>query len=164
MRNTNKQLLSGQAMLSLPNRECLVWPADPDTCPIGIVSNTQDLPASGQDSFFETDLSWLRLQYPAGARPPTTDPSKIVPICEAGTVCVTICFLLVDLHLYLLWLLVTRASLLGARTLLGTPGLTTRNKKLLVPKGIATRSKDATRDSWPYYQEQEAISTKGHRY
>ena len=25
------------------------------------------------------------------------------------------------------------------------------NKKLLVAKGIATRSKDATRGSWPYY-------------
>ena len=36
--------------------------------------------------------------------------------------------------------IVTRASLLGARTLLGPPGLTTRNKKLLGTKGIATRS------------------------
>ena len=26
-----------------------------------------------------------------------------------------------------------------------------RNKKLLVTKGIATRSKDATGSSWPYY-------------
>ena len=26
-----------------------------------------------------------------------------------------------------------------------------RNKKLLVTKGIATRSKDATSSSWPYY-------------
>ena len=44
-----------------------------------------------------------------------------------------------------LWtLLVTRASLLVA------PGLTS-NKKLLGAKGIATRSKDATRGSWPYY-------------
>ena len=34
---------------------------------------------------------------------------------------------------------------LGARTLLGPPGLTTRSKKLLGAKGIATRSKDATR-------------------
>ena len=34
---------------------------------------------------------------------------------------------------------------LGARTLLGAPGLTTRSKKLLGTKGIATRSKDATR-------------------
>ena len=34
--------------------------------------------------------------------------------------------------------------LLGARTLLGAPGLTTSNKKLLGAKGIATRSKDAT--------------------
>ena len=41
--------------------------------------------------------------------------------------------------------------LLGARTLLGAPGLTTRNKKLLGAPGIATRSKDATR-------------SKGHRY
>ena len=32
----------------------------------------------------------------------------------------------------------------GARTLLVAPGLTTRNKKLLVSKGIATRSQDAT--------------------
>ena len=31
--------------------------------------------------------------------------------------------------------------LLGARTLLGAPGLTTRNKKLLGAPGIATRSK-----------------------
>ena len=31
-------------------------------------------------------------------------------------------------------------GLLGARTLLGAPGLTTRSKKLLVTKGIATRS------------------------
>ena len=31
-----------------------------------------------------------------------------------------------------------RASLLGARTLLGAPGLTTRSKKLLGTKGIAT--------------------------
>ena len=31
------------------------------------------------------------------------------------------------------------------------PGLTTRNKKLVGAKGIATRSKDATRGSWPYY-------------
>ena len=30
---------------------------------------------------------------------------------------------------------------LGARTLLVAPGLTTSNKKLLVAKGIATRSK-----------------------
>ena len=33
----------------------------------------------------------------------------------------------------------------------GAPGLTTRSKKLLGTKGIATRSKDATRGSWPYY-------------
>ena len=35
--------------------------------------------------------------------------------------------------------------LLGARTLLGAPGLTTRNKKLLGAPGIATKSKDASR-------------------
>ena len=34
---------------------------------------------------------------------------------------------------------------LGARTLLGAPGIATRNKKLLGAKGIAIRSKDATR-------------------
>ena len=39
---------------------------------------------------------------------------------------------------------------LGARTLLGAPGLTTSNKTLLGAPGIATRSKDATRGSWPY--------------
>ena len=39
----------------------------------------------------------------------------------------------------------------ATRTLLGAPGLTTRNKKLLGTKGIASRSKDATRGSWPYY-------------
>ena len=33
----------------------------------------------------------------------------------------------------------------------GAPGIATRSKKLLVTKGIATRSKDATRGSWPYY-------------
>ena len=37
-----------------------------------------------------------------------------------------------------------RPSLLGTTTLLGAPGLT-RSKKLLGTKGIATRSKDATR-------------------
>ena len=36
-------------------------------------------------------------------------------------------------------------SILGARTLLGAPGHTTSNKKLLGTKGIATRSKDATK-------------------
>ena len=36
-------------------------------------------------------------------------------------------------------------TILGARTLLGAPGLTTRSKKLLGAKGIATRSKDASR-------------------
>ena len=40
------------------------------------------------------------------------------------------------------------ASLLGARMLLGAPGLTvTRNKKLLGAPGIATRSKDAARST-----------------
>ena len=42
---------------------------------------------------------------------------------------------------------------------LGAPGLTTRSKKLLATsskkllgaKGIATRSKDATRGFWPHY-------------
>ena len=34
---------------------------------------------------------------------------------------------------------------LGARMLLGAPGLTTRSKKLLGAPGIATRNKDATR-------------------
>ena len=43
------------------------------------------------------------------------------------------------------------AVLLGARMLLGAPGLTTRNKKLLGPPGRTTRRKDATRGSWPYY-------------
>ena len=36
---------------------------------------------------------------------------------------------------------------LGARTLLGAPGRTADNKKLLGTKGIATRSKDATSTS-----------------
>ena len=40
---------------------------------------------------------------------------------------------------------------LGARTLLGAPGLTTRNKKLLSTKGIATSSKDATRSKGHFY-------------
>ena len=39
---------------------------------------------------------------------------------------------------------------LGARTLLGAPGLTTSNKKLLGAKGIATRSKDAI-SFWPLH-------------
>ena len=38
-----------------------------------------------------------------------------------------------------------RPSLLGARTLLGAPGLTTRSKKLLVTRGIATSNKNALR-------------------
>ena len=46
------------------------------------------------------------------------------------------------------------ASLLGARMLLRAPGLkelpgTASNKELLGAPGIATRSKDATRGSWP---------------
>ena len=62
--------------------------------------------------------------------------------------------------------------------ILVAPGLTTRNKKLLetmasllVARCIATRGKDATSSSWPYYQEQEATRNKGiatsskvHRY
>ena len=39
--------------------------------------------------------------------------------------------------------------------------ISTRRKKLLGAKGIDTRSKDATRGSWPYYQEQEATRSKG---
>ena len=35
--------------------------------------------------------------------------------------------------------------------MLGAPGLTTRNKKLLGAPGLAIRSKDATGGSWPYY-------------
>ena len=31
-------------------------------------------------------------------------------------------------------------------------------------EAIASRSKDATRGSWPYYYEQEATRNKGHRY
>ena len=38
-----------------------------------------------------------------------------------------------------------------AGTLLGAPGVATRNKKLLGAPGLTTRSKDATRGSWPYY-------------
>ena len=46
--------------------------------------------------------------------------------------------------------------LLGARMLLGAPGLkvllgTASNKELLGAPGLDTRSKDATRGSWPYY-------------
>ena len=44
-----------------------------------------------------------------------------------------------------------RTSLLGARTLLGAPGIATRNKDATSNKGIATSSKDATSSSWPYY-------------
>ena len=44
------------------------------------------------------------------------------------------------------------ALLLGARTLLGAPGLATRSKDATngVP-GLTISSKDATRGSWPYY-------------
>ena len=35
--------------------------------------------------------------------------------------------------------------------LLVAPGIATRSKKLVVTKVIATRSKDATSSSWPYY-------------
>ena len=45
------------------------------------------------------------------------------------------------------------AVLLGARTLLGAPGHTT-GRKLIGAPGLTTRSKDATRGSWPYYWEQ----------
>ena len=43
------------------------------------------------------------------------------------------------------------ASLLGARTLLGAPGIATNtsNKKLLAAPGLTTWSKDATRGSFP---------------
>ena len=44
--------------------------------------------------------------------------------------------------------------ILGARTLLGAPGLIQGARTLLGAKGIATRSKDATeatRGLWPYY-------------
>ena len=37
---------------------------------------------------------------------------------------------------------------LGARTLLGAPGIATRNKKLLGAPGLTTRSKDATISSY----------------
>ena len=37
------------------------------------------------------------------------------------------------------------------QTLLGAPGIATSNKKLLGAPGRTTRSKDATRSSWPYY-------------
>ena len=40
--------------------------------------------------------------------------------------------------------------LLGARTLLRAPGLTTRNKKLPGAPGIAIRSKDATKGHPPF--------------
>ena len=44
------------------------------------------------------------------------------------------------------------AMLLGARTLLGAPGVATRSKGAIIgAPGIATRSKDATRGSWRRY-------------
>ena len=46
---------------------------------------------------------------------------------------------------------VTAKLTLGARTLVGAPGIATKNKKLLGAPGLTTRSKDATR-------------SKGHRY
>ena len=48
-------------------------------------------------------------------------------------------------HLSTAKLVLLFSSPLGARTLLGARGLTTRSKKLLGTKGIATRSKDAIR-------------------
>ena len=42
-------------------------------------------------------------------------------------------------------------ALLGARTLLGAPGIATSNKKLLGAPGLTTRSKDATSGSWHRY-------------
>ena len=49
-----------------------------------------------------------------------------------------------------------RPSLVGWR-----PLYTTRNKRLLGAKGIATRSKDVSSSSWPYYYEEEAIGLLG---
>ena len=51
------------------------------------------------------------------------------------------------------------ALLLGARMLLGTKGIATRNKKLLGAPVLTTRSKDATRNKGRRYQEQE--TTRG---
>ena len=50
--------------------------------------------------------------------------------------------------------------MLGARTLLGAPGLT-RSKKLLGTKGATARSKDATRGSWPATRSKKLLGTKG---
>ena len=42
--------------------------------------------------------------------------------------------------------------LLGAKSIASSNKcLTSSNKMLLVAPGISTRSKDATRGSWPYY-------------
>ena len=49
-------------------------------------------------------------------------------------------------------------ALRGARTLLGAPGLTTRNNKLLGAPGIATRNKDATSDP-PWLDGRRALRT-----
>ena len=47
---------------------------------------------------------------------------------------------------------ICNTSIFGRNFLLNIVGLTTRSKKLLLgAPGIATRSKDATRGSWPYY-------------
>ena len=43
------------------------------------------------------------------------------------------------------YLALQRSILLGARTLLGAPGIATSSKKLLGAPGLTTRSKDATR-------------------
>ena len=48
-------------------------------------------------------------------------------------------------------LLGARASLLVTKGISTSSILATSNKKLLGVKGISTRSKDATRGSWPYY-------------
>ena len=57
-----------------------------------------------------------------------------------------------------------RSRLLGWMLLpsfLVISNLLTRSKKLLGTKGIATRSKDATRGCWHRYYEQEATRNKG---
>ena len=45
--------------------------------------------------------------------------------------------------------------------LLGAPGITSSNKKLLVAKGIATRSKDATRGAPGLTTRNKKLLTKG---
>ena len=47
-----------------------------------------------------------------------------------------------------------RIFLLVIRTLLGAPGIATRNKDATRAPGIPTRNKNATRGSWHRYQEQ----------